>query len=115
MVELLEKARLPAIYPWGEAAELGGLMAYYDVEESRKSRSVREAQDPGTDDQSRGCGERRAPNVLSSARLRRTRSALPECGARSQQDREGICHPMPWLRPKFMLALQVRPSRELTF
>jgi len=28
IVELAEKARLPAIYPWREAVELGGVMAY---------------------------------------------------------------------------------------
>jgi putative tryptophan/tyrosine transport system substrate-binding protein len=28
IVELIEKSRLPAIYPWRDAVELGGLMAY---------------------------------------------------------------------------------------
>jgi putative ABC transport system substrate-binding protein len=28
IVELVEKSRLPAIYPWREYAEVGGLMAY---------------------------------------------------------------------------------------
>jgi putative tryptophan/tyrosine transport system substrate-binding protein len=34
IVELVEKAQLPAIYPWREPVELGGLMAYqFDVPE----------------------------------------------------------------------------------
>jgi putative ABC transport system substrate-binding protein len=28
IIELVEKSRLPAIYPWRDAVELGGLMAY---------------------------------------------------------------------------------------
>jgi putative ABC transport system substrate-binding protein len=28
ITELVEKSRLPAIYPWRDAVELGGLMAY---------------------------------------------------------------------------------------